>query len=291
MTQLNRRRFLAISAAMGVVPAMAQAEVARWQGRALGGQVSMQLVGVSETEAQSVFAAVEAELTRLEGVFSLYRTDSEISRLNRDGVLEAPSPELLQVLSVAGAVHAASGGQFDPTVQPLWQALAEGNDPVEAQAKVGWQRLRYGSDRVVLAGALTLNGIAQGAITDRIADLLKARGLRDVLVDMGEISAVGGRADGTPWAVGVAQPDGEVVARLQMSDRALATSAPGAMPLGTGGHILGPDGKEAKASLVAVSASRAVLADALSTALCLVEPSMAVELVSKFKSARIEVLV
>ncbi|GAA6162953.1 FAD:protein FMN transferase [Pelagimonas sp. KU-00592-HH] len=291
MTQLNRRRFLAISAAMGAVPALAQAEVARWQGRALGGQVSMQLVGVPESEAQSVFAAVEAELARLEGIFSLYRSDSEVSRLNRDGVLEAPSPELLQVLSVAGAVHTASGGHFDPTVQPLWQALAEGRDPQRAQEKVGWQRLRFDIDRVVLDGALTLNGIAQGAITDRISDLLKARGLRDVLVDMGEIAAIGGRADGTPWAVGVARPEGDVVARLKMTDRALATSAPLAMSLGNGGHILGPNGEAAKSTLVSVSASKAVLADALSTALCLVEPSMAVELVSHFKGARIEVLV
>lgn len=293
MSILNRRRFLAIAAASAALPAYAAgATTSRWTGRALGGHVSMQLVGVDQDHAARVFSEVEAELSRLEGIFSLYRTDSEISRLNKTGVLMAPSQELLQVLGMAGTIHHASGGQFDPTVQPVWDALATGADVEGARTKVGWSRLHYDAQQIRIDGALTLNGIAQGAITDRIADLLKSKGLRDVLVDMGEIAALGKSADGNDWAVGVAAPNGDVVTRLSLSNRAVATSAPRATIVGEGqGHILSPTDKAIPQQLVSISAPRAALADALSTAACLMSRNEAEQMVANFDSARIEALI
>lgn len=298
MTSLNRRRFLTIAAAAAATPAAAMASgPARWTGWALGGAVSMQLVGVDDRTARPLFAEVEAELARLEDIFSLYRTESELSRLNRDGALTAPSPELLEVLSLCDALNTASQGAFDPTIQPLWQALATRADDADlarSRAAVGWSGLRFDGQRIVLPqdGALTLNGIAQGAITDRIAALLRARGLRDVMVAMGEIAAMGHRADGQDWLVGIATPEGEMVRKLRLSDRALATSVPRAMRIGEAaiGHILNPQGQAARNALVSVSAPAAALADGLSTTLCLVAPDEAERIAGHFPGARIEAL-
>ncbi|WP_241484112.1 FAD:protein FMN transferase [Ruegeria sp. ANG-R] len=82
MTLLSRRRFLTISAACAAVPARVAHAAAHWSGIALGAPASLRLEGLSDTEAAPIFAAVEAELNRLEDIFSLYRPDSEISRLN-----------------------------------------------------------------------------------------------------------------------------------------------------------------------------------------------------------------
>lgn len=296
MSSLNRRRFLAITAAAAVVaPSGASASVARWTGRALGGPVSMQLVGLSDAQAAPIFSAVEAELTRLEDIFSLYRDSSELSRLNRAGTLAAPSAEMLQVLSLCGALHGASKGQFDPTIQPLWTAIAEkagASDLTTAKVAIGWDKVAFDAQRIELpkGGALTLNGIAQGAVTDRIAALLKAQGLRDVLVDMGEIAALGQGPNG-PWSIGVAMPDGTLVHRLTASDRAVATSVPTAMQIGMAqGHILSPSGRAPVNTLVSVSAPSAVVADGLSTALCLMDQADAAQAVAAFPGARIEVL-
>ena len=137
--------------------------------------------------------------------------------------------------------------------------------------------------------ALTLNGIAQGYITDRIADLLKAQGFGDVLVDIGEVAARGHRADGAAWQAGIAAPDGQLVGRVTLSNRALATSAPmGTVLPGGRGHIIGSDGAGAQRALVSVSAPRAAVADGLSTALCLVDDATAGRAVARFDGARIE---
>lgn len=50
----------------------------------------------------------------------------------------------------------------------------------------------------------TLNDIAQGFIADRIVDLLHVGGVKSTLANIGEIRALGGRPDGSPWRVGIA---------------------------------------------------------------------------------------
>jgi len=297
MTRLSRRRFLSISAAGALSPGGALAAPdASWRGSALGAAASMRFSGLSKADAAPVIRAVEEELFRLEGIFSLYRTDSEISRLNRDGHLLRPSPDLLNVLSLSRTLNRATGGAFDPTIQPLWSALQRGADDhgiTRAKARSGFGRLHFDEGEVRFedrAGALTLNGIAQGAVTDRVARLLRAQGLRNVLIDFGEVAALGHKSTGQPWRAGIADPQGRLVQRVMLSDRALATSAPGAMALNDGrGHIIHPDGRTATRALVSVSAPSATLADGLSTALCLVSPDKSAEVLTRFPEAKLEI--
>ena len=298
MTVLTRRRFLTISAACAAVPAMA-GTWAQWRGVALGAPASLRLEGVTETQAAPIFAAVEAELDRLEEIFSLYRTHSQISQLNRTGHLSTPAPELLEVLSLCSALHDASGGAFDPTIQPLWLALASGAaqpNVDRARQTIGWDKVRVGADEIHLPhpgqSAITLNGIAQGAVTDRIAALLRSFDLHNVLVDMGEVAALGRRRPGEQWHIGLATPDGMVAKRVRLQDRAVATSAPeGTMLRGDQGHILNPMGIGVTFRAVSVSAPQAALADGLSTALCLTPESEINGLVSQFPGTQIEMLI
>ena len=128
-----------------------------------------------------------AEVRRLERIFSLYREDSALVALNARGALEAPPPELVELLTECRKYAELTEGAFDPTVQPLWQLFAAhfsqaGADPAgppqaaidDALDRVGHQHLVFDRNRVVFARrgmGLTLNGIAQGYITDRVVDL------------------------------------------------------------------------------------------------------------------------
>lgn len=299
MTALTRRRFLAISAASAAVPAYASnLPTATWRGIALGAPASLKIAGLEQEQAQPIFNAVEGELKRLEMIFSLYKDGSEIRQLNTTGKLVAPSPELLEVLSLADNIHRATDGAFDPSVQPLWLATAQGQAPEHPQTS-NWSLLRFDSLEIGFAApnptglGLTLNGIAQGAVTDRIAAVLREQGLTDVLIDMGEVAAQGQSPDGTTWRVGVAAPDGRVVNRISLSNRALATSAPD-MPDASGKvrrHILPPTAKhQIRQSLVSISAPTAAVADGLSTACCLLGGGEISQVLSQFPGTRLETL-
>ena len=295
----TRRRFLAISAAAAAFPSMGRAaSVYTWQGVALGARATLRL---AHADAKAISERVAAEISRLEDILSLYRRDSSLMQLNRAGHLTAPPFELLECLSLAGAVHKASGGQFDPTIQPLWAcyaaASASGQTPDtdalgHALARTGWGRVQFDSTVIQMQPdmALTLNGIAQGYIADRVATMLEAEGLTNILIDTGEFRALGRHPDGRAWPVKLAAGG-----TVPLVARALATSA----PLGTTfdaaaqvGHILDPrTGLPAPALWreITVSSRSAALADALSTAACLAESRSAMEqLVRQFTDARIE---
>lgn len=278
---LHRRRFLCISAAaFATGPALAAAPLTRIHGQAMGTGVQILL---AHPDAAAIGQRALAEISRLEAIFSLHR-DSALVRLNRDGRLVAPPPEFLDCLSIAGRLHRVTGGLFDPTVQPLWQLHAArhaaGGPPsaaeiAEMRARVGWQRVQFDTGLVQLAPgmALTLNGIAQGHIADRVAALLSAEGLTDVLVDTGELVAPAGQPGGATWPVTLADGQG----RFALRGAALASSSVLGTSFDAGGafgHILDPrTGQPAPARwrLLSVTGPTATIADAASTACCLMD--------------------
>ncbi|MBU4530350.1 MAG: FAD:protein FMN transferase [Hoeflea sp.] len=281
--RLSRRRFITITAAgmLGAHHAMAADNAgARWQGVALGAHADLRLVGLPARDAERLLVAARGEIERLEQLFSLYRTDSALARLNAMGVLEQPGPDMLELCSLVSTIHQASSGMFDPSVQPLWAAYARARGVPEpkaleaARAVAGWSKVDISVDRIRLepGAALTFNGIAQGFITDRVVSLLKAQGLEAGLVSVGEIAAVGAAPGGKDWAIGLAgHEDAAADATIHLRDKTVATSSPNGTLFGAGpdGHILDPrSGLAATARWrrVSVIHRSAAMADGLSTA-------------------------
>ena len=94
----------------------------RWTGACLGAMSQMTLWHKRPSHAKKTIFQLVVEIERLENIFSLYRSDSEISRLNRDGQIQAPSSDLIKVLEQSQIAAQISSGAFDPTVQSLWNA-------------------------------------------------------------------------------------------------------------------------------------------------------------------------
>ncbi len=296
--RLSRRRVLNVMAAVGglaAVPAAARKAAGggmpahRWRGVALGAEASLTLYHPDAARARELIDRAVAEIRRLEAVFSLYRFDSALSVLNREGRLKAPPLELVRLLAEAKGYGTLTGGAFDVTVQPLWRLYSEyfrqpGADPAgpaahdiaQALARIDYRAVEVAGDRIAFARpgmAVTLNGIAQGYITDRVAELLRAGGLDNVLVDLGEIRGLGGHPDGRPWSVGIKDPavPGRIAETLALGNRAIATSAGAGTRFDAAGrnhHLFDPKtGRSTRRyASVSVIAAQATRADALSTA-------------------------
>ncbi|WP_264214600.1 FAD:protein FMN transferase [Leisingera thetidis] len=264
----TRRRFLAITAAAAVTaPAAAdRAAPVTWQGFALGAEVRLTLHAPPPLAQQAIAAAL-AELRRTERLFSLYDPASALSRLNRSGVLLRPPRQFLQLARLCTRMHEATKGVFDPAVQPLWQAMSRGEDPAAAARLAGWHKVTVRKQAIRLAPgqALTFNGIAQGFAADLVRTALTGLGLGPVLIDTGEFAALGG-----PFRLGLADPDRGLFAARSLTGGAIATSSPAALRLAGGTHILHPDPQRRPLwATVSTEAAGAALADAASTAFCL----------------------
>lgn len=298
--RITRRRAITVLAAAAGLPLLmragsARAQLVRWEGTTLGAPSTIQLYHHDETAARAAIQDALKELARLEAMFSVYRADSALSSLNRDGVLANPPAELVEMLGHALSLAAASDGVYDPTVQPLWQTYfrhftAARPDPDgpsrrdldAALALVGWRNVEVSAARIAFAKpgmGLTLNSGAQGYITDRVAAVLRGHGLEKMLVDMGEPRALSTKPDGSAWRIGIANPadPSKAVTEIDVVDRSVSTSGGYGTLFDDAGrftHIIDTrTGTTAPAmQSVSVVAETATRADGLSTAMLMVAP-------------------
>lgn len=271
MTRLTRRRFivtaLAAGAAGGLATLMASGASRPgfvWRGSALGGEARISLYGGDRGQAARVLEEAAREIDRLENIFSLHRENSELNRLNTAGRLLQPSRDLADVLSASIRWREMTGGAFDPTIQPLWRAIAAGEATAGLIATTG-APIDVGRDEIVLApgSALTLNGIAQGRIADRVTEVLLAGGFDEVVIDAGELRLPGRQ----PRAVGIPA----AMAAISVAEVAIATSEPKSLVFDEKSwrhHLIDPrTGLSPRYwESVSVFAPTAETADALSTA-------------------------
>jgi thiamine biosynthesis lipoprotein len=301
---MTRRRFVSVLAAAAAVPLVprglgsADPKTFTWEGVALGAHARLTLQHPDEAHAKAAIAACLTEVARLEAIFSLHQVDSALSRLNRLGRIDAAPTELRELVAEALALSRLSHGAFDVTIQPLWRLYAEHFESPGASQEgpsrraiadtlrlVDWRKVEIDGAMIRLGQfgmAVTLNGIAQGYITDRVGALLRQRGFEHVLVNMGEDLALNPKWDGSSWTIGIADPDepSATLTKLSLDRGAVATSGGYGYRFDRAGrftHILDPKtGEPARRwASVTVIADGATLADGLSTALSAAPAEMA----------------
>ncbi len=317
---LSRRRFIGVTAAaagLGLVPfgqaARAEAHLVTWRGQVMGAVATLHVHHHDRVAAERLVERSLAEVRRLEAVFSLYREDSALSVLNRHGVLVAPLADLVTLLVECRRCWELTDGAFDPTVQALWMLYRDyfsrpGADPKgppkpemhDALERVGFGKVAFDANRIAFARrgmGLTLNGIAQGYVTDRVVDILRAGGIESSLVDMGEPRGIGSRSSGEAWRVGIADPDRPEAVHhtLDVIDQAVATSGSYGFRFDSEGrfnHLLDPrTGTSAhRYRSVTTVMPTAAVADALSTAFSLLPPDDIRQVVQRLGGGRVHLL-
>ncbi len=295
-TSKQRRRVIKLMAASVAACAAPQAAMAmvpessfhQWHGYALGAEVSLQLYHNDARASRRIIEKSVQIIREMEAVFSLYQQNSTLAILNRDGVIDNPPAEFVDLLQTANHISQMTSGAFDITVQPLWQYYKSrysdqdmkkssfNNDLSDILNLIDYNKINISSDKISFQKegmAATLNGIAQGYITDRVSEYLQGQGLTSVLVDIGEYCALGPQANKSPWRIGLSDPlnFGKFSHILEITQGAVATSSGIGDIFDKKGyfhHLFDPQtGKSAhRYTSVTVTAPKATLADALSTA-------------------------
>jgi FAD:protein FMN transferase len=256
--------------------------------------------------AEAVLQALDL-VEQLEAQLSVFLASSEISRINSaaaQGDVEV-EPRLFELLELAMRLYRETGGAYDVTAGPLWEAwgFARRAGAVPSEGQLAEARRCVGGNLVELDGRrrtvrfvrpgvqLNLGSIGKGLAVDRCAERLIEAGLSDFLIHGGQSSVLarGSRgpsqnpAAGKGWTVGVRDPlrlDGRL-GQLRLADRALGTSGAQFQSFRHQGrrygHILDPrTGQPAEGVLSAtVLAPSAALADGLSTAFYVLGPAAA----------------
>jgi thiamine biosynthesis lipoprotein len=316
-THPTRRHALRIFAAVAGLPLMIagvratapNGQLHTWQGEVLGAASELTLWHTDPAFARATILKVRTEIARFERIFSLYRPDSEISRLNEAGRLVKPSPELRKLVEESQRLSALSRGAFDISVQPLWRVYeahfwsrtdiqpdiaARARDV--AHAVVDFRQIETGAASIAFARAgmaITLNSVAQGYISDAIADMLRNEGFESAVVDLGEYRTIGRHPDGRAWRIGIrdGRNVGTIDRMVDLEDMALAVSGGYGTTFEATGrfhHIFDPRTGASANSLVdvAVIGPRATAADGLATAICVAGEALAPTLLAAYPQMR-----
>jgi FAD:protein FMN transferase len=231
----------------------------RYPFKAMGSLCELQLYAPSLAAADSAAAQAQRELQRLEAVYSRYREDSLVTRINRsagraEGIeLDA---ETAALLDYAQQAWRESDGLFDITsgvLRRVWD-FKSGRLPAQGEIdavlpRIGWDKLRWENPRLWLPAGMELDfgGYVKEYAADCAARVCRAAGIAHGLVDLGgDIALVGPHPDGGPWQVGIRNPrDPErALARIPLTAGAIASSGDYERYLEIGGqrycHILNP---------------------------------------------------
>ncbi len=260
----------------------------------MGTRVSMVTYDGSRTRGLARLESFLQVLEQAERELSTWRDDSVLTAFNR-GPLDEPfglSPALCRTFRDVWHLSASTGGRFDPAVGALLDAwgvqiggrAATAADVQAALARSGLSKLAFDIDRCTLTRAvdvrLDAGAFGKGEALDRVAAVPDS-GRHPWLVDLGGQLAVGGhppRRDG--WDIALAHPHrrGEAVLSLFLDGGSISTSGGSERDISAGGrrvsHIIDPRSGEPATyeGSVTVWHARALVADALSTALFLMGP-------------------
>ena len=298
MVALNnktRRRFLKIIglASIGAISGTALVKLTKtnilqkvtWQGIALGSPAEITIYHPNQKEAEDILSESHKKLVQLENLFSLYKENSQLSMLNKNGYVKNPHPDMLALINLSKKYAEMTDGAFDVTVQPLWNLYNEAfiktnKPPLESEIEktlslVDWRSISVSKNLINYEKegmSSTLNGIAQGYITDKISEHLINSGINNTLVQLGEYRGIGDHPDGRPWRLLLSNPEHtDSIGEIEFTNAAVATSAGLGTPFDLTGkhhHIFDPkNGYNANNYLqVSVTSKTAAEADALATA-------------------------
>lgn len=207
---------------------------------------------------------IEAELKKVDSALSMFNPQSVISKINQ-GATTIPQTEegrmFEEVVGLALNISKETDGAFDITVAPLVNAwgfgFKSGEAPTPQQVDslrrlTGYEKIAYNAkqhkieskSRNAKARPATSNGniaphfqldcsaIAKGYGSDVVARLLRKKGIKNYMVEIGgEVVTSGISEKRVPWRIGVTKPtddtlsvSSELQTVLNVTDRAMATS-------------------------------------------------------------------
>jgi FAD:protein FMN transferase len=204
--------------------------------RAMGTDVHVIVVGGS----LSLLDAARASIERLEALWSRFREDSEISRLNRlAGLALGVSTETVALVqrSIEGA--RVTGGAFDPTVlgdvvragyDRTFEELSEASGSGHSDLHLGWEGIEVdaAASTVRLPSGVGFDpgGVGKGFAADLVVAELLSLGATGACANLGgDLRAAGDAPAAGAWSIAIQHPyRDEPAAIVGLGSGAVATS-------------------------------------------------------------------
>ena len=230
----------------------------------------------------------ESLITSLESLVSVTDADSELYAINQTGsgmLTEEASSLMEQALEICRRTDGALDLSIYPIVRAWGFTAGSYQVPDEAEIQallplVDYRKIQYdaadGDVTLPVGMKIDLGSVAKGYAGQLVAQMLREHGVQSALLNLGgNVQTVGTKPDGSPWQIGIKDPQGEdAMMVLSVEDQAVVTSGGYERYFEQDGqtywHIMDPStGHPADSGLISVTivGDEGVVCDGLSTAL------------------------
>ncbi len=283
------------------------------QGWTMGTYFRITLASATEDEAKQAEDTITELLKRINQSMSVFDPQSEVSGFNQleSGKKFCPSTDFAEVMRISFKAYQLTRGAFDPALGALidiWGFGPHKQDlTIPEQSRIQKALTGAGLNKIIMDNQdclikthsgtrLNLSGIAKGYAVDSIAGALREMNLHSFVVDIGgEVYAGDRRPDNTLWKIGISIPAPEagpddLIKTLALINQAVATSGDYRNFFIKDGqrysHIIDPfTGRPVRQRVVSatVKAQSCALADALATAMLIMDPEESLKLAADSK--------
>lgn len=248
-SMINRRKFLSFTAAAaalgtayfyGVHRGVNEGFTLKNTRTMMGTFVNFTIIGPDQVSCNDALRTTVTHMEQVGDTINMYKPESPLSRLNREGRLENADPTLIKVIALAKEMAELTAGAFDPTVLPLLGlykhvkaggALPSQEELDRALRLVDYRNVHIEDAKIEFATSgmgLTLDGIGKGYVVDEGVRIINELGFGSVCIEAGgDLMVTGTKKDGSPWTIAIQNPRPEKGKKqfiVKMQNSAIATS-------------------------------------------------------------------
>ncbi|RZK79067.1 MAG: FAD:protein FMN transferase [Pedobacter sp.] len=210
----------------------------------MGNRFEFTAIAKSKQSGDDAIDAAIAEVQRIESLLSSFKEDSQVNEINKfAGIKTVPvDREVIELINRSTKISTVTQGAFDITYgsidKSLWNfdihmtALPDQQTALKAVERINYKNVLVDED----AGTVMLKmegmrigfgGIGKGYAADQAKKLMQNMGIESGIVNAaGDLITWGTQLDGSPWTIGIANPDQkqDAFSALSISNMAIATS-------------------------------------------------------------------
>lgn len=277
-------------------------------GWTMGTYYKVTLLQITPDQADSAQKKISNLLDKVNQSMSVFDPDSEVSRFNDipAGRKLCVSADFAKVMRICFKVYEMTDKLFDPSAGSLielWgfgtdmniQNLPDQNQISKVMADVGLDKISMDEKNCLTKSRhnirLNLSAVAKGYAVDLIARAMEELNIRSYLVDIGgDMYAGDAKSDGSAWNIGISAPlpqagADDYIETVEIINHAVATSGDYRNYFIKNNqkysHIIDPTtGYPVRQNIVSatVKADNCALADALATAMLVMDKDQALQL-------------
>jgi FAD:protein FMN transferase len=210
----------------------------------MGNRFVITVSAENSDEGELLIDEAVGEIQRIESLLTTFNENSQTNQINENAGIKAVKVELevFELIERAQRISELTDGAFDLSYgsldKKLWnfdKMMTELPDPETAKEKVRLINFRnIVLDKSICSVFLKekgmrigFGGIGKGYAADRVANLLKSKGVKSGIVNAsGDLITWGNQPNGEPWTISLAHPDipTHAFSKLNISNLAVATS-------------------------------------------------------------------